>query len=256
MTQSVMQAGLKEEKAFLNKVYTTYTIEESSQTQHMRELMIRTFAPHLRASGKGLELGCSSGVTTQMLAGRMSTLDVVDGSDKFLEEAAKRSFPGNVRFINSLFETFEPEQRYDYIFATFILEHVLDVQAVLQTVRTALKPDGLFFAVVPNANAFSRRLALQMGLLEDLKALTENDHRHGHRRVYDRETFHHDLGQGGLRIMEEGGLMFKILADFQMDQLFDNGFLTQQHVDGLYKLGLEYPDFSGALYAICQLEEP
>lgn len=246
--------SLQQEKAFLNEVYSTYTIEESSQTQHMRQLVMRTFAPHIKLTGKGLEMGCSSGVTTQMLAKHVATLDVVDGSDKFLAEAATRDFPGNVRFINSLFEDFEPQMQYDYIFATFVLEHVLEVAPVLNTVKKALKPDGLFFVVVPNADAFSRQLAQTMGLLDDLKALTKNDHRHGHRRVYDQASLQYDLAQGGFTSIEQGGIMFKILADFQMDKLFDDGFLTQQHVDGLYQLGLKYPEFSGALYSICKSE--
>ena len=105
--------------------------------------------------------------------------------------------------------------------------------------------------VVPNARALSRQLAQHMGLLSGLKDLTENDHNHGHRRVYDRASLNADIEQAGLCQIQQGGLMLKILADFQMDKLLDDNFLTDTHVNGLYNLGLEYPDLSGSLFAIC-----
>ena len=56
-------------------------------------------------------------------------------------------------------------------------------------------------------------------------------------------------------MINEGGLMMKILADFQMDDLFTSGFLKDEHLEGLYQLGLEYPDFCGSLYCICTHED-
>jgi hypothetical protein len=111
------------------------------------------------------------------------------------------------------------------------------------------------FIVVPNARALSRQLALHMGLIADLKALTENDLVNGHRRVYDRVSLNRELRDTGFSTVAEGGLMLKILADFQLDKLIDDGFIQQQQIDGLYSLGLEYPDFCGALFSICTATE-
>jgi hypothetical protein len=48
--------------------------------------------------------------------------------------------------------------------------------------------------------------------------------------------------------------MLKLLADFQLDQLYEAGILGDAQVDGLYKLGLEYPDLCGSLFAVCDTE--
>jgi hypothetical protein len=122
----------------------------------------------------------------------------------------------------------------------------------MRMARSVIKPDGLLMIVVPNARALSRQLALHMGLLKDLKELTPNDHNHGHRRVYDRVTLNHDIATAGFDVVAQGGIMLKILADFQMDRLIDNGMLQQQQIDGLYALGLEYPDLTGSLFAVCR----
>ena len=108
---------------------------------------------------------------------------------------------------------------------------------------------------MPNARALSRQLALHMGLLKDLKELTENDHNHGHRRVYDRVTINADIAAAGFENVSQGGIMLKILADFQMDQLIDNGMLRDQQIDGLYSLGLEYPDLCGSLFSVCRIKQ-
>jgi trans-aconitate methyltransferase len=248
-----MEAELLEnERKFLEQVYHTYTVDTSSQTRVMRELIAKTFVPYLKR-GVGLELGCSDGFMTEMLAAKLERLDVVDGSERFLAEARKRQLP-NVAFTRALFEEFRSVTRYDFVFASYILEHVLDPLAVMRMVRSVIKLDGLLMIVVPNARALSRQLALHMGLLKDLKELTPNDHNHGHRRVYDRVALNSDVGAAGFEVVAQGGIMLKILADFQMDRLIDDGMLLQQQIDGLYALGLEYPDLTGSLFAICRVK--
>jgi 2-polyprenyl-3-methyl-5-hydroxy-6-metoxy-1,4-benzoquinol methylase len=242
----------EQEKEFLNSIYSAYSLGTAPQTQKMRELIAKVFSPHVKR-GTALELGCSDGYMTEMLAGLVDQLDVVDASHGFIEEAEKRALP-NTSFYCSLFEEFETDTQYNYVFASFILEHVLDVQPVLKMVKRVLKPGGRFFAVVPNARALSRQLAQHMGLIKDLKDLTENDLKFGHRRVYDRVNFNRDMELAGFKTISQGGIMLKILADFQLDELIAKEFLTDKHIDGLYKLGLEYPDLCGALFSICELE--
>ena len=241
---------IADEKAFLEKVFHTYSVDSCHQTAIMRQLIVRTFKPFING-GCGLELGCSDGFMTEMLSASLSHLDVVDGSRQFIAEARSRGL-SNVSFIEALFEEFATETRYDFVFASYILEHVFDPIAIMKMARSVLKPDGLLMIVVPNARALSRQLALHMGLIDDLKALTENDRNHGHRRVYDRVTLGRDLESAGFENLTQGGIMLKILADFQMDELISNRVLQDKHIDGLYRLGLEYPDLCGSLFSICR----
>ncbi len=253
---STPQQPEKESREFLEQAAESYT-RQSPQDTAIRKLIVRTFAPYLDPEGRGLQLGIAEGVDTGMLCKRVGELDVVEGSETFLEEGRKRGYP-NVRFHFGLFEEFRLEDGqtpYDYVFAVYVLEHVADVAAVLATAKAVLKPGGQLFVVVPNSRALSRQLALHMGLLEDLKALTEHDRNHGHRRVYDRVTLNRDLENAGFRIIAQGGVMLKILADFQLDQLMREGVLEEEHIDGLYRLGLEYPDLCGSLFAVCGLGE-
>lgn len=250
MNSQGSKPSLAEERQFLDRVYHTYTVDTSAQTMAMRRLIMRTISPYL-SGGRGLELGCSDGFMTEMIASKIKHLDVVDGSEKFLQEASKRRIP-NVEFKYSLFEEFQTDERYDYVFASYILEHVQDPVAVMRVAHSVLKPEGLLYIVVPNARALSRQLAVHMGLLAGLTELTQNDHNHGHRRVYDRVHLNRDVASAGFETISQGGILLKILADFQMDQLIDQQILKEPQLEGLYRLGLEYPDLCGSLFSVCK----
>jgi 2-polyprenyl-3-methyl-5-hydroxy-6-metoxy-1,4-benzoquinol methylase len=241
------------ERRRVHQAAKNYTSIESVQMQVMRQLTIKTFSPFISSRANGLELGCSDGYMTEMLARRVAHLDVVDASKQFLDATRQRGL-SNVRLTQSLFETFETDERYDCVFASYVLEHVLDPVSVLERVRSLLAPGGRIFIVVPNARAFSRQLALHMGLLRELKELTRSDLDHGHRRVYDRPQLNRDLEAAGLQSISEGGILLKFLADFQLDELIERGILTKAHIEGLYRLGLEYPEFCSAVFSICEVK--
>lgn len=75
-----------------------------------------------------------------------------------------------------------------------------------------------------------------MGLLNSLFDLTANDHKHGHRRTYTVESLRAEVTASGFRIEEESGIVFKILADFQLNRLLKDGFLTKDHIFGMQRL--------------------
>jgi len=241
------------EKQFLDKLTDTYVMSSTAQDRFMRELVVRTFEPFINSDSIGLELGCSDGYMTELLSKHLKSMDVADGSRKFLDMVESRNLP-NVKTIHALFEELGTEKKYDCIFATYVLEHLLDVQAVLSVVKKLLKPNGMLFIVVPNARSLSRQLACQMGLLEGLKSLTPNDLNHGHKRVFDRTDLNRELDKTGLQQISQGGLLLKPLADFQMSKLMDLEILKEEQLEGLCRLGNEYPDLCSALFSVCKIK--
>lgn len=240
----------RDERAFLESVTQSYVTSESAQDRLIKSLAIRTFKPFIRPGGSALEFGCCDGYMTSLIVPLVDRLTVVDGSETFINMARKR-VSADVEFVHSLFEELNSDNKFDYIFATYVLEHVKDAVGFLKHARNLLSEQGLLFIVVPNARAMSRQIARHMGLLDDLFALTQNDINHGHRRVYDRPSFNRDIEAAGLKQVSQGGLLLKLLADFQMDKMIDIGIIADPQIEGLYKMGLEYPDFAGSLFSIC-----
>lgn len=242
-----------DERRHLDAVSATYA-QASPQDRAIRQLIVRTFAPYLRPQMRALQLGYSEGVDTALLQQAVATLDVVEGARDFAEAARAATRPG-AQVFECLFEDFTLPPgvpQYDAVFASYVLEHVQQPGEVLAAVRKVMAPGARLFVAVPNARALSRQLARHMGLIENLDSLTENDHRHGHRRVYDRASLNRELEAAGFRTISQGGVMLKILADFQLDALFESGLLGEAQVDGLYRLGLEYPDLCGTLFSVCE----
>ncbi|MFV9875364.1 MAG: class I SAM-dependent methyltransferase [Rickettsiales endosymbiont of Dermacentor nuttalli] len=247
--------ALVNEKRHLSSLIDVYSKGNDQEKINavIRSLGARTFFPFISdKQAVALELGCSNGFMANLIAEKIQAVHVLEGVHELIIEVEKDA-KSNVKFIHTLFEEFNSDQKYDYVFALFVLEHVFDVQEVLNMVKRVLKPGGILFITVPNARALSRQFARHMGIIQDLKELTENDVCFGHRRVYDRCTLNEELNQAGFSQIMQGGLLLKILADFQLNELLNNGFLSENHIDALYKLGLEYPDLCGSLFSICKL---
>ena len=106
--------------------------------------------------------------------------------------------------------------------------------------------------MVPNANAASRQIAVEMGLIEAPTAVTEGEYAHGHRRTYNLSTLKADIVDAGLFATKSGGVFFKPFANFQLDQLIGSGVIGEDYLEGCYKLGKLYPDLCASIYAICE----
>ena len=242
---------ISKEKTLLEQYASNYiTSDDSSQQRLMRQLEVRVFSKHM-TRGRALELGCEIGYMSELISPLVEQLDIVDASERFLDQTRSRGLP-NARYFCSLFEEYDADRPYDAVFASHVLEHLMDVQQVLKVVKKSLLPEGLLFVAVPNARAVSRQLARHMGLIDSLYDLTPNDLRGGHRRVYDLVTLNRELDSAGFDVIAQGGIFFKPFADFQMDKLIDLGVLGEPQLEGLYRMGYEYPDMCADVYAIAR----
>jgi 2-polyprenyl-3-methyl-5-hydroxy-6-metoxy-1,4-benzoquinol methylase len=249
----------EKEKTFLNGLVSDYK-DVSPYSQVKKDVITRLLDSYITngAQKSGLQYGCANGYETQQLASRLHDLTVVDGSTVFVDRLLAANTLSHTSFTCSLFEDFDfarNGRKYDYIFCSYIFEHVFDPQIVLANIRTLLKPSGLLFIVVPNYLALSRQIALKMGLLQRLEDLTENDHRHGHRRVYDRDSLSQEVTSAGLVVRDVKGVVLKILADFQLNKLLSDGFLKPEHIYALQQLAQEpeHVNLSDSLFLVATL---
>lgn len=193
-----------------------------------------------------LELGPAEGVMTELLATTGKKLTVVEGSELFCQDLRKR-FP-EVTIIHSLFEEFQPDERFDNIILGHVLEHVEDAIAILVRAKQWLTPNtGRIFAAVPNARSLHRQAAVIMGLLKSEDALNETDIHHGHRRVFNPESFRNSFYQAGLSIEVFGGYWMKPLSNRQIEETW-----TPQMLDAFMQLGERYPDIAGEIYVVAR----
>jgi len=196
-----------------------------------------------------LELGPAEGVMTELLATTGKTITVVEGAAFFCEKL-RQHFP-QLQIVNALFEEFDSEgKQFDNIILGHVLEHVIDPVDILCRVRSWLAPHGRVFAAVPNARSLHRQAAVIMGLLPGEDSLNDMDRHHGHRRVFNPESFRSIFIKAGLRIEILGGYWLKPLSNRQIEQHW-----TPEMLDAFMELGEQYPDISGEIYIVASSPE-
>ena len=170
-----------------------YALGANEKTiQHSYSIFSRFFR-----KGSALEMGPAEGVMTKFLSERFEDLTLVDGADTFCRELTNRYPTATV--VHSLFESFNPGRKFDNIILGHVLEHVSDPVEILASAKKWLNRGGRILAAVPNSRSLHRQAAVLMGLLETEDSMNEADRHHGHRRVYNPESFRnvnkHQLGQ-------------------------------------------------------------
>jgi 2-polyprenyl-3-methyl-5-hydroxy-6-metoxy-1,4-benzoquinol methylase len=191
-----------------------------------------------------LELGPAEGVMTESLAATGKKLTLVEGSSLFCESLRHR-FP-DANTVNALFEEFQSNELFDNIVLGHVLEHVEDAVDILSRAKNWLKPEtGRLFAAVPNARSLHRQAAVIMGILLEEDTLNEMDMHHGHRRVFNPESFRNSFSRAGLKIEIFGGYWMKPVSNAQIEASW-----TQDMVDAFMFLGERYPDIAGEIYVV------
>jgi len=214
----------------------------------LRRYIMRSLEPYFTGAS-ALELGCYEGEFTKLLLERFTSVTVVEGSSELLE-TARRNVDGNATFVHSLFEHAELEGVFDAIFLVHTIEHLDDPISVLKRIKGWLSDRGRLFLVAPNANAPSRQIAVGMGLIGHNAAVTEGERLHGHRRTYSLDTLEAEARESGLSIVSRGGVMFKPLANFQLDKAMAAGIIDASFLEGCYRLGMIYPDLCASVYLV------
>jgi 2-polyprenyl-3-methyl-5-hydroxy-6-metoxy-1,4-benzoquinol methylase len=105
---------------------------------------------HLQPGIQALEIGCGTGMFTEMFAETGAHLVAVDLSPDLLEKARNRNLPPDkVQFLEKRFEDCEVEAPFDAIIGSSILHH-LDLEAALTKIYALLKPGGIMSFAEPN----------------------------------------------------------------------------------------------------------
>jgi 2-polyprenyl-3-methyl-5-hydroxy-6-metoxy-1,4-benzoquinol methylase len=193
-----------------------------------------------------LEMGPAEGVMTELLAATGKKLTLVEGSALFCD-ALRHRFP-QANIVHALFEEFESNELFDNIILGHVLEHVKDPVDILSRAKRWLKPGiGRIFGAVPNARSLHRQAAVIMGLLKQEDSLNELDIHHGHRRVFNPDSFRNTFSQAGLNIEICGGYWMKPVSNAQIEASW-----TPEMLEAFMKLGERYSDIAGELYVVAK----
>jgi 2-polyprenyl-3-methyl-5-hydroxy-6-metoxy-1,4-benzoquinol methylase len=192
-----------------------------------------------------LELGLGHGITATAFEPHFNRHVVIDASPAVIENFHQLFPDTKVEIVESYFETFDTDERFDLIVFGYILEHVDDPVRILKHFRKFLAPAGRMFVTVPNAEVLNRRLGHLAGMLPDMQQLSEHDLLLGHKRYYTVDTLRQDIEQAGYTIKRMEGIYLKPLTTSQMLSLN----LDEKIIEALCLAAIDYPELSCGIMA-------
>ena len=216
----------------------------------MHPFMLRAFQPFI-VPGPMLELGCFKGDFSLRLLELGDDLTCVEASEEALKIAANRLGKRAI-LVQGRFEDVQLERRYTTVFLTHVLEHLDQPVDTLRRIREKwLAPGGRLLVACPNAQAPSRQIAVQMGLISHASAVTEAEKAHGHRITYSLDTLESDVRNAGWNVLHRGGIFFKALANFQWDKAIAEGIVSSEYLEGCYRFGQYHPSLCASIFCAC-----
>jgi 2-polyprenyl-3-methyl-5-hydroxy-6-metoxy-1,4-benzoquinol methylase len=102
----------------------------------------------LSPASKAIEIGCGTGLFTEMFAQSGAEIVAVDLSPELLEIARQRELP-RVRFLEKNFEDCAVEGPFDAVIGSSVLHH-LDLERTWSKIHSLLKPGGVMSFAEPN----------------------------------------------------------------------------------------------------------
>lgn len=192
-----------------------------------------------------LELGLGHGFTAQIFTKKFLHHVILDGSPAVIGHFTQK-FPNfESTIIETYFETYETNERFDAVIMGFVLEHVNNPVELMSKFKKFLNPGGCIYVTVPNAEVLNRRLGVLGGLLDNIEELSLHDHALGHKRYYSVKSLSDDIEAAGLKIDVLEGIYLKPFTTKQMLSLQ----LSAPLIEALCKIGMDYPELSCGILA-------
>lgn len=195
-----------------------------------------------------LELGLGHGYSALEFKGLVGGRHTVLEGDSAIIEKFNHEHPGHgIQIIETYFEDFETEGKYDIIVAGFVLEHVADPLQIIKKYMTYLDENGRMFIAVPNAEALNRRLGYEAGLISALGKLSQMDIELGHKRYFTVSSLSKMIMEAEMKLTGMEGIYLKPFTTRQILSLDLDGSILK----AMCKVGRKYPELSLGILAEC-----
>jgi len=212
--------------------------------------ILLTWYPHrIVMNSKGassvLELGLGHGFTTNIFSKKFNRHVVLEGSPAVILNFRKKFPECDAQIIETYFEEFNTEEKFDVIVMGFILEHVDDPFEIISRYKQFLSPGGKIFLAVPNAEVLNRRLGHFAGMMGNMETLSENDLLLGNKRYYTVSSLSAEVERAGYQVDKMEGIYLKPFTTSQIISLN----LNEKIIHALCEVGVDYPELSCGILA-------
>ena len=115
-----------------------------------RHLVVYEWIAARIAGGRVLDMACGEGYGSDVLADSAVRVVGLDANPEAHEHARLRYTASNLTFERGLVETYGESGSFDAVVFLQTIEHVFDPVAVLEHLRSLLRPGGVVYVSTPN----------------------------------------------------------------------------------------------------------
>ncbi len=201
-----------------------------------------------------IEVGCGlSSIFNEYTDFKM--LHVVEPGQGFCKKALNDievlNLKGRVEVFCDQFESWHvppANNAPDFIIISSLLHEVNNPVLLLKKANEIAGTDTVIHINVPSANSFHRLLAVEMGLIPNVFEKSATQITLQQSMVFDIEKLKELVEKNGFRVVESGSYFFKPFTHKQMQEMLNAGFITEQMLDGFYKMDKYLPEFGSEIY--------
>ncbi|HWF66027.1 MAG TPA: class I SAM-dependent methyltransferase [Acidobacteriaceae bacterium] len=171
-------------------------------TNYWRAIEVEEVIRHGLPAGSGLDLGCGDGHLMSIILNHAGWRDIV-GVDIDPQETALAKGRGIYKEVIDASGNELPfsDRRFDFVFSNSVLEHIPDIDGVLDEIARVLRPGGRFLFTVPAADFHKCLRGPRFGTRETY--LREVDTRCFHLRYWAAMDWSQHLRTAGLNQIHE-----------------------------------------------------
>lgn len=193
-----------------------------------------------------LELGIGFGQTINDLSKNYDEFVTID-ADLSLIERYKNDF-GNIEFIHSFFEDYTPNRLFDNIGIGFVLDLVKDPVQLLKHYTSLLTHTGRIFVSIENASSLHRQVAVNAGILDNLKKMSQANAAFNHQFYNTYDEWLDIFKEAGLNVSVAHGLYLKPFSTKQIVSLH----LEEKIYKSLADTAKDLPKISNACFFVLE----
>ena len=150
-------------------------------------------------------------------------------------------------FFENVPDTFTKKEKFDMIICSALLHEVDNPEELLKKILSSTDNDTLVHINVPNAYSFHRQLAYEMGIIPSVFEMSERNISLSQYQVFDIGKLRTTLEEFGFKVVEDGGYFMKPFTHKQMQKILEE-FGSEKLLDGLYRLGIKYPELASEIF--------
>ena len=193
--------------------------------------------------------------------GEFESYCFIEPSLQFYENAIrlaaddKRILGVNALFDADIYFTVNKKvKEIEFILCSSLLHEVEDPGSLLEEISRICGPETMLHINVPNAKSIHRLIAYEMGIIGEVKELSQRNRAFQQTNVFDMRALKELVSSHGFDVVEEGSYFVKPFTHDQMFSIIEKGIIDIDVLDGLYKISKYLPDFGSEIYVNCRMK--